>query len=252
MKIRMKYFVSGLTGILLLATTSFAQQDGETNIQQYVADYAIAWQDLPEWTEMHHEQTVPVLDSLVEAGTIEGWSAWEHHTGSEYNWRMIIDAREWDDFDNFWDGFFGAFSEEDFERSGNMIQAHRDLIWDTPEVEISESAESITWAYEGLYQINFSDMQAWNADWEEVVVPILEEAMANDILAGWVVNDHNTGYRFNRVQVFLFEEWDDIDDFWNMFIGGLTSNPDTWDRIGSMIQAHDDVIWHRVPRESGN
>lgn len=252
MKSLLQHITLSILCILLFGNISLAQDESESNELLYVADYQVAWQHFPEWTEIHHEHTVPALEALVEDGTITGWSAWQHHTGSEYNWRMVIQAAEWDDFDAFWDGYFNSFSEELGQRVMPMIGAHRDQIWDLSEMNISESAGTLPYAYEALYQVNFGDMEAWNKDWKENMVPVLEKAMEEGILAGWAVLDHNAGDRFNKSQILLFNDWDHIDDVQDSMMGSLFSDPDRWQKVAGMISAHDDVIWHQVTNENDN
>lgn len=224
-----------------------AQEEAGPSTMHYVADYKVGYDDLSEWTEDHHEHAAPLLDALVEEGVITGWSAWQHNTGSDYNWRLVIEADEWADFGAFWDEYLGRLPEEALEAGAGMIRAHRDQVWDQADARIPESAAAAPWAYEALYQVDFDDLEAWREHWETTVVPLLEQAMADGILAGWVVDAHDTGGRFNRAEVYFFEDWDHIDDFWDWVLGELMADEERWERLAGMIRAHDDVIWERVP-----
>lgn len=222
------------------------QQEEESPPLHYIADYKVAWEDLPEWTRDHHEHAVPLLDSLVQEDVITGWSAWQHNTGSDYNWRLVIVADAWADFDNFWAEYLGRFPDEALEAGEEMIRAHRDEVWNEAELRMPESAADARLAYQALYQIDFDDVEAWQEHRESTVIPILEQAIADGILAGWVVETHNTGDRFNRSEVYLFKEWDHIDDFWGRVLSELMADEEVWHRVGGMIRAHDDAIWERV------
>lgn len=234
-----------------LAAPVAAQQEAGPPPMYYVADYKVGFDDLPEWTGDHHEHAVPLLDSLVAEGVIAGWSAWQHNTGSDYNWRYVLEAEEWADFDTFWDEYLGRFPEEALDRGAEMIRAHRDQVWNQTDARFPQSAADVPWAYEAVYQIDFSDLEAWDEYWRTTRVPHLDQMMEDGILAAYVVEGHDTGDRFNRAEVFFFESWDDIDDFWSAHLGELMADEQTWDRVAGMIRAHDDVIWERVPREAG-
>lgn len=236
--------------VLCYTQSGMAQEANESVTLKYIADYHIAWEDLPEWAEVHQSHTVPLLDSLVDEGVLNDWHVWQHNTGGEYNWRMILVSDDWGNFDVFWDEFFTRLPGDLIEQMSDMIRGHRDQIFEESEIKISASAGPITWAYDSRYQIDFSDLEEWNELRQEMITPILEKAMEQGILAGWVVEDHNTGDRFNRVEVYLFEEWDNIDDFSTMIMGAMMNDPSVWDQYGSMVRDHTDVIWQRVPDES--
>jgi hypothetical protein len=252
MKYLFQHLINSILVVLLFVNISFAQGETGQNELLYISDYNIAWQHLAEWTNLHHEHTVPVLDALVEDEIITGWSAWQHHTGSEYNWRLIFQAADWADFEVYWEEFSKRFPEDVSERGSTMVKSHRDQIWNQSDFHLSESVENPVWAYEAQYQVNFSDMEAWDKDWNEKMVPTLEDAVAEGILGGWVARDHKAGDRFNRVVVYLFEEWDNIDDLMDKVMSDLLADQDRWQILGGMISAHDDVIWHTVASDTGN
>lgn len=248
----------GLGTLLTVAFACFVgsspgsgQQEEASPALHYIADFKVAWEDFPEWVEDHREHGVALLDSLVAEEVITGWSAWQHNTGSDYNWRLVVVAEAWADFDTFWDEYRARWPEDETEIGAGAIRAHRDGVWNEAELRIPESAADARLAYQALYQIDFDDVEAWQEHRESAVIPILEQAMADGILAGWVVETHNTGDRFNRSEVYLFHEWDHIDDFWDRLVGELMADEEVWDRVGGMIRAHDDAIWERVPAEPG-
>jgi len=246
MKISKKHFVIASLLVLIICQSAFSQGDTMDNDLLYIADYNISWQHIPEWTEMHHEHIVPILNELVDEGIITGWSAWQHHTGGEFNWKMIFRAPEWDDFDVFWEEYFGRISEDVSDRAMPMIDMHRDQIWELSELRMSESAGPVTYAYEAMYQVNFNDLDDWNRDWSENMVPVLEQVMEEGKLAGWAVVDHNTGARYNKIQVMFFDDWDHIDDVLGSMMGSLFEDPDRWEQVGGMVQGHNDEIWNQV------
>lgn len=228
-----------------------AQEDEPTTGMYYIADYKVGFDDLPEWTADHRQHAVPLLDSLVAEEVITGWSAWQHHTGSDYNWRLVLEADDWPAFDTFWEEYLGRFPENALQRGAEMIRAHRDQVWNQGDTRFPDGASDVPLAYEARYQIDFADMGAWQEHFNADVVPVLEDAMAEGQLQAWVVQNHDTGDRFNRVEVFFFEDWDDIDDFWSRLLGELMADEEQWDRFAGMIRAHDDVIWERVPDAAG-
>lgn len=77
-------------------------------------------------------------------------------------------------------------------------------------------------------------------------MPVLEQAMENGSLAGWVVLDHNAGARYNRNQIMLFNDWDNIDDVPGTLMESMFSDEERWQEIGAMVRGHDDNVWSQV------
>jgi len=232
---------------LFLATPPLAAQDDPAMV--YTAYYKVAYADLEEWTRIYHEVSVPVLEAMQEEGLITGFGVWQHLHGGEYNWRFAIRAPGWSNYGTFWGAFLSRSEAADpaaFAATGAMLQAHRDEVWDITQVNIPDGAPPATYFYDSMFQVSFADLDAWNAMWNESVGPLLDAAMANGTLGGWVVENHNTGGRYNWKVLYLFEEWDTMDDFFDGMMSGLIK-AGLWERMGSMIQAHDDIIWTSVP-----
>lgn len=236
-----------MLSLLLFGVTVFAQQNQDTTAVYYVADYNVEWESLMEWNQMYRDHSVPTLQELEEEGIITGWSAWMHNTGGEYNWRLVIGSSDWDNYDEFWDRYLSGYPEEVMEQSGDMLTSHRDQIWDAALVRYAENVDETQYIYEALYQIKFSNMPSWNSTMREREVPLWDAALEDGLIKGYVVLGHNTGDRYNHGRVYLFSEWDDMDDFTGSVMGEILSDAELWNRMGSMIEAHTDAIWERVP-----
>jgi hypothetical protein len=243
-------------GLALLFAPPIAAQQAEEQAptQVYVAYSKISYADLEDWIQIYHEHSVPILQELVDEGTIVGWNVWQHSTGGEYNWRFAVLAGEWSQFGEFWGAYLGRLEErapDASARAGAMIQAHYDEIWDLTEVNVPDDLD-YQYVYDSKFQISFAEMDEWNRTWTEVAGPILNQAMEDGILGGWVLEGHNTGGRYNWKVLYFFEEWDDMDDLFERLLSQLTADAERWQRIGNMMAAHDDVIWASVPDPAGN
>lgn len=248
MSIKKHHLIIQLVCLVIFGSTTYAQQqDQDTTNLYYVADYNIAWESILEWNKMYQDHSVPILQGLVDDGVITGWSAWMHNTGAEYNWRMVIESSTWDNLDQFWDQYLSGYPEDVMEESGDMLTAHRDQIWDASMVKFAENVSDTKYIYEALYQVNFSNMESWNSIMQEREIPVWDKAMENDLINGYVVLGHNTGDRYNHGRVYLFSEWDTMDDFHGYIMEDILSDAKLWNKVGSMIEAHTDAIWERVP-----
>jgi hypothetical protein len=234
----------------ILGAPALAAQDA-TGEQVYTAYYKIGYADLPEWIRTYNAYAVPVLEQLVEEGVITGFGSWQHNTGGEYNWRFVVRSEDWDNFDTFWSAYLSR-SAQAAEGDGmepdmwmRMIQGHYDEIWDITKMNVPAGIQA-RYMYDSRFQLSFADMGAWDSMWSETVMPVLDQSIADGILAGYVVEGHNTGGRYNWKILYLFEEWDHMDDMFARAMGAM-SDPEVWNTMGSMIAAHDDVLWETVP-----
>ncbi len=252
----MRRTVLAVLTLAVLAPFAAAAQEAEEQetLQVYVAYYKIGYADMEEWIRLYHEVSVPILQELQDEGTIQGWNVWQHQTGGEYNWRFAVRAPQWAQLGQFWEQYLARLAErapEDFDRSAGMIRAHYDEIWDITAVHIPDPEPATQYVYDARYQLAFTDMDEWNGTWDEVLAPVLDQAMADGVLGGWVLEGHNTGGRYNWKVLYFFEEWDDMDDLFARLTAAITADPAVWQRVAGMIDAHDDVIWSMVPEPEG-
>jgi hypothetical protein len=244
----MKRFLLALvTGVVL--APAVGAQDAPQATEVYVAYYKISFADMSQWIADYHEHSTPVLQDLVDEGVILGFGAHMHHTGGEYNIRQSILGNEETNFDAFWEAYLSRLIENDptaFERGNRMIQAHADEIWELQEVNTGDGGPA-RWFYDAHFQINFADLEEWNRLWDEAIGPVLEQAMADGLVAGWVEEGHNTGGRFNWKLITFYDEWDHIDDVIARFYEAVPPGDPLW----GMIMAHNDVLWEVVPPPEG-
>jgi hypothetical protein len=220
----------------------------------YEAFYRISFSDLDAWNQRYWEYSVPILEQLQEEGVIEGWTQWQHETGSEYNIRFTARTYDWASLDTFWSEYLSRLrevqSDVQWNAGSRMVLEDRDEIWDIATEHWAEPERETTYMYTSTFRVNFADMEEWNRIWSDVAGPLLQAAIDEGILNGWVKLGHNTGGPHNSKVLFFFDSWDDIDDFWGMFLGTMAeAHADDWARMTEIFKAHDDVIW--VPTTRG-
>lgn len=238
--------------LLVLATPPATGQDVPQPTHVYEALFRISFADLDEWNRQYREYSVPILEEMQAAGEIQGWSQWEHHTGSTYNIRFTVRTFDWPSIDSFWSEYLqrvGEAAEADgAEPSAAMIQAHQDNIWNLTYANVPPGSDS-GYIYESTFRLGFADEGAWNSVWDGAAGALLAESMAAGVLDGWVKMDHNSGGPFNSKILYFFQDWDEIDDFWSFFLREFPQrNPNEAGIAFSAIREHNDVIW--VPTSS--
>jgi len=228
---------------VLVMVPAARAQEAEPATEVYVAYYKISFADMPQWIADYHEFNAPILQELVDEGMIVGFGAHMHNTGGEYNIRQALRGTEETDFDDFWAAYLSRVAERHPEasaRGAEMIQAHADEIWEIQELNVSGGGAR--YFYDAHFQLGFGDLEAWNEQWDAEVKPVLEQALANGEIAGWVEEGHNTGGRFNWKIITMFNDWDDIDEATSKLYEALPPDHAMW----GMIRGHNDIIWETI------
>ena len=217
----------------------------------YESLYRVGYGDMEAWNRVYHEYAVPILTDMRDAGKIEGWSQWQHHTGGAYNIRFTVRTYEWGEMDAFWSEYLQRMDEAvpESEAAPDMIRAHTDQIWNIETVNTRPGTSNFL--YESTFRFPMGRTAEWNRIWREVTGPILEEAMDQGLLNGFVKLNHNAGGPYNSKVLYLFEEWDDIDDMFAYLLEQMPARfPEDAAAAFDLFLEHDDVIW--VPTPAGD
>jgi hypothetical protein len=213
--------------------------------------YKMNYGDMLVWNEIYLEHIAPILTVMTEAGTIEGFAAWQHDTGGEYNWRFAMRYFDFESIQTALSDFNRRMGEsmpaEAMEKLQAMMGAHRDQIWEVMDVNVPESATT-NYMYEAEFYINPANLAKWSGAFEEMWKPALDQAMADGKLVGWVTLGHVHGGPNNWKLALLHSEWDNIDDVWNATFEALGEEMNA---LLGMIESHYDHIWVPVLPEGG-
>ena len=240
----LRLIVSLLTLFVVVAPSGLAQE-APTPDRVYTGLYKISFGDIPQFMEDHNALSVPILDEMVQEGLLTAHNLRMHHTGGEYNLRLGLVVEEGINFEDVWAAFLGRAADRDpaaFARTNRMIQSHMDEIWD---IQFANwpSGEETRYVYDAQFQVNFADLQEWNRYWTEDVFPALDEAVDEGMLQGYVVESHNTGGRFNWKILYLYDDWDVMDDLEARLFAAVPLDHPIW----SMATAHRDELWQAPP-----
>jgi hypothetical protein len=242
-----------LVGLALVSAQPLASQEQRPAEYAYEAYYSVDYADLDDWNRQYWTYSVPVLEKLQEEGVIQGWSQWQHMTGgADYNIRFVARTFDWASLQTFWGEYLSrlqaAMPESEWEAGNRMIVEHVDAIWDIGGAHVPEGADT-RYMYASTFRLSFADMEQWDALWSDVVTPILEQAMSDGLLTGWVKLEHNTGGPHNSKVLYFFDDWDPIDDLFTRMLDTMAEeHPAEWARANEIMQAHDDVIWAETRR----
>ena len=235
----------GLTLCGLMAPVLVAQ-NAPVNTRVYISLYNVKYGDIPEYTAFYEATTRPILESMVADGTITGFGIHMHHTGGEYTIRQRLSGTDDTNFETAALVLNTRLMESNpsgFERQNGMIQAHADEVWTIGHRNVPENTGNVQYVYEAQFQVNRAELPRWSQIWQDDMYPVLERAIADDLLEGYVVLEHNTGGRFNWKILWLSETWDSMDDFEAAFFGAAPMDHPMW----SMYTSHRDELWQTLP-----
>ena len=203
-----------------------------------------------EWNEIYLEHIAPVLQNMTEAGLIQGFGAWQHDTGGEYNWRFTTRFFDFASIQTALDELDARMAEavpaELMQELQAMMAGHRDEIWEVLEVNVPEGAAP-DYMYAADFFINPVNLPKWSGMFEELWKPVRAQAVEDGKLLGWVTLGHAHGSN-NWKLLLLHSEWDNIDDVWNETMAGFGEQLS--DMFG-MVDSHYDNIWVPVRPEDG-
>ena len=235
----------GLTLCGLMAPVLVAQ-NAPVNTRVYISLYNVKYGDIPEYTAFYEANTRPILESMVADGTITGFGIRMHHTGGEYTVRQRLSGTDDTNFEAaalMLNTRLAESNPSGVERQNRTIQAHADEVWTIGQLNVPEDTGNVQYVYEAQFQVNRAELPRWSQIWEDDMYPVLERAIADDLLEGYVVLDHNTGGRFNWKILWLHETWDNMDDFEAAFFAAAPMDHPMW----SMYTSHRDELWQAVP-----
>jgi hypothetical protein len=224
----------------------------EQQLPRFVYEAYSQVSDLDQWNRFYRQHSVPVLRQLQEEGVIQGWSMSQHHTGGEYNSRLAIRTYDWSALDTFWSEYFSRIVNtvpaETFSAWQGLVQAHRDEIWNFGVINVAD--RPVNYMYQAAFNIGFADLGAWNTAFAERTRPVLDELMEEGLLGGYVVFNHNTGESHNWKMLYLFEDWDRMDDCFQQLSARMNERYPDAAQTQQLIRSHADDLWVPVPADS--
>ncbi len=241
----LRHFTFALMMSVLIAPGLIAQ-NAPVNTRVYISLYNVRYGDIPEYTAFYEANTRPILESMVAEGTITGFGIRMHHTGGEYTVRQRLSGTDDTNFEAaalMLNTRLAESNPSGVERQNRMIQAHADEVWTIGQLNVPEDTGNVQYVYEAQFQVNRAELPRWSQIWEDDMYPVLERAIADDLLEGYVVLDHNTGGRFNWKILWLHETWDSMDDFEAAFFAAAPMDHPMW----SMYTSHRDELWQTLP-----
>lgn len=235
---------------LLLATVSLLLAPNPTVAQSdsprvYMMFFQVDFPDIPAWIEIHRQHEVPILDSLVEEGTLLAYDLWVHDTGGEYNVRYNFVAPNWDALGDFQEALYQRMDPGVWEKWFSMIRKHTDEIWAISASDIPEGGSMSPVVYESSFFVDFARQAEWNADFETYGRPALERAKDEGLIGAWAELHHDTGGPWNVKYVYWLDSWDAADDAFAR-MGEIQKELGRDPESGRMIRGHVDDVWRTV------
>jgi len=195
-------------GLSALTLSCMAQEDDAATNYIYTTYYYCGGGPLSRVDELTAE-SAPIMDKLVDDGTITAWGWYGHHTGGGWQRLTYHTANSMDELLDGSDAIQAALdaaSDDDDEADddqmnfGQICYRHDDYIWRTV-VGAGDGADASPKAGLSSYHVCDVDREE-RADEivKEHVAPIMAKLVEDGKLTGWGWSVHEIGGRFRKLQ----------------------------------------------------
>lgn len=119
------------------------------------------------------------------------------------------------------------------------------LCWLVSAAVPAQEERAASLVYEAFYRVDFADLEAWNRDYWEHSVPVLEALREEGLIEGWSQWEHHTGGHYNIRFAIRSYDWASINSFWDEYISRKQASmpDDQWNAWRGIIREHLDEIW---------
>lgn len=226
----------------------------EERADPYVREsyWQVSYADLEDWIGTYNDYVVPALTSMQEEGLINGFTAGQHNSGGRYNFRFVMIVPDWGSIDAALQALNSRMAEAGTPDLSSMIQAHEDNIWRLTDLYQREGAAPNRHLYIAKFNVRPSELEMWNAYYDEVWRPALLEVTEAGTMNGFAVEQHEHGGAMNWQLLLLMPDWDSIDDAWAAQFAAFEASGDRFEAITRAFIAHEDDIWDTISVETGD
>ncbi len=187
---------------LCLAGAVFAQEDEEPTIFTYATYFYCEADGQDDADEVMKERDGPVLDGLVDDGTIMSWGWLAHHTGGK--WRRIryfqadsIDG-VLDGLDAYGEAVEALDDEESDEKFADACDAHDDYIWQVENGTLGKTRGKTGFSVYHVCDVAREERADEIVD--EHFAPIFNKLVEDGKLASWGWSSHVVGGKYRKLQ----------------------------------------------------
>lgn len=194
--------------ISMLSMAALAQDD-EQSLFTY-ATYFHCNAGLEDAADAMMERDAPIIDGLVEDGTIAGWGWLSHHTGG--SWRRIryhlSDSAEgaMTALDTMNDAIAEVHGEDDpaSDAFAEACPRHDDYLWQVEAGSVGEERGSVGFSVYHFCDINREERADEIVN--EHIAPILDKMIEDDKITTWGWSSHVIGGKARRLQTMTAED----------------------------------------------
>ena len=195
-------------GMSALTLSCMAQEDDAPTFYIYSTYFYCGGGPLSRVDELTAE-TAPIMDGLVEDGTINGWGWYRHHTGGGWqrlSYHTANSREELIDGSDAIQAALQAASDDDDDDAdddqmgfGEICYRHDDYIWEG--VTGSGPSDQQPAAGFSTYHVcDFAREERADEIIKEHAAPILNKLVEEGKLISWGWSTHDVGGRFRKLQ----------------------------------------------------
>ena len=240
-----------VAGLGVLTLSCVAQEDEPPPLYIYSTYFYCGGGPLSRVDELVAE-TAPVMDKLVEDGSINGWGWYAHHTGGSWQRLSYHTASSMEQLIDGSDAIQAALraasdddddADDDQMSFGQICYRHDDYIWQG--VAGSGPGDEQPKAGFSTYHIcNYAEEDRADDIVKAEVAPIMNKLVEDGKLISWGWNTHNVGGRFRKLETMTAADTQTLlaargEAIEAMYGEGSTAGED----LAKVCGSHVDYIW---------
>ena len=192
-------------GLSALTLSCMAQEDEPPAFYVYATYFYCGGGPLSRVDELTAE-TAPIMDGLVEDGTISGWGWYGHHTGGGWQRLSFHTASSMEELIDGSDAIQAALqaandddADDEQMNFGQICYRHDDYIWEG--VTGSGPGDGSAKAGFSTYHVcDFAREDRADEIIKEHAAPVLNRLVEEGKLTSWGWSSHSVGGRFRKLQ----------------------------------------------------
>lgn len=218
----------------------------------------VAGTDLEKVNQIATEKIGPVLNALVDEGKLTSWGILTHNWGDEWNWNWYVFAENREAFHSAWGEMARRVQEADsetFTQLMGMIEEHKDNFYAVRNFRVAPPTDSGTpprFLMLNQAIANGVHLARLNEISDTVMGPILDELLAEGLIAGWGDLAHAWGDEWNANWWMSTANHAAFVTAWNELVSRVQERaPETFEESAKLVRRHRDNLYYHAYSYAG-
>jgi hypothetical protein len=210
--------------------------------------------DLITRGRLFRAHAVPVLQELVEAGSVHGWYVAEMPIGSSSNLYLGVVLRDSVALAEFQEHLLPRVAQRAgiaWDMLARWMTPEREELWEIVSIRLPSRAVDGMWLQHRVFEVSTAQADGWRAFSDERTTPVRERSMDAGVLDGWIELRRLDGDRHSWKFLEWYGDWEEIYEFNQSLFAELGAadlqRAIAWARATERMRRE---IWRYLPRNS--